>query len=93
MKILKAKQSHPKKQIIAISDLTYVKHNLILEDLLKDKTLINPIEIEKDNHTGEYGANGVLYKKKKYTVFRGSRRVTTALKLGYTHIEAIVINV
>ena len=75
-----------------IDDLTYVKHNLILDDLLKNEELINPIEIKIDNHTGTMGANGVPYAKKKYVVFRGSRRVTTAIKLGYTHIEGVILN-
>ena len=33
-----------------------------------------------------------IYSEKRYSVFRGSQRVQAALKLGYTHIEGIVIN-
>jgi len=90
MKILKAKKKTLQTQILKISDLHYVKHGLVLDDLLKSEELINPIEINIDHHTGTMGAAGIPYEKKKYVVFKGSRRVTTALKLGYTHIEAIV---
>ena len=90
MKILKAKTKQLKTQILKISDLHYVKHGLILDDLLESKELINPIEVNIDHHTGTMGAAGMPYEKKKYVVYKGSRRVTTALKLGYTHIEAIV---
>ena len=37
------------------------------------------------------GAGGIYYTKKHLVVFRGSRRVTTALKLGCTHIEGVII--
>ena len=51
MKILKAKTSHPKKQILKISDLTYIKyyeeHGIYLQDLSKDFNMINPIEINQ----------------------------------------------
>ena len=98
MKLLKAKTLHPKKQTIAISDLSYIKYyesnDMILEDLFKTKELINPIEIEKRqiSKTTRYGANGSLYIEKELVVLKGSQRVTTAKKLGYTHIEGIIIN-
>jgi hypothetical protein len=98
MKLLKAKTLHPKKQTIAISDLSYIKYyesnDMILEDLFKTKELINPIEIEKRqiSKTPRYGANGSLYIEKELVVLKGSQRVTTAKKLGYTHIEGIIIN-
>ena len=38
------------------------------------------------------GVGGVAYSEKKYSVFRGSQRVQAAIKLGYTHIEGVVIN-
>ena len=44
-----------------------------------------------DNHSSVMGAGGVPYAKKHFCVFRGSRRVTTALKLGYTHIEGVIV--
>ena len=98
MKILKAKQSHPKKQIIKISDLSYIKYyennNMVLEDLYNSKELLNPIEIEKRqiSKTPRYGANGSLYIEKELVVLKGSQRVTTAKKMGYTHIEGIIVN-
>ncbi len=98
MKILKAKTLHPKKQTIAISDLNYIKfyenNNMLLEDLYNSKELINPIEIEKRkmSKTPRYGVNGTLYKEKELVVLKGSQRVTTAKKMGYTHIEGIIVN-
>jgi len=98
MKILKAKTSHPKKQTLAISDLNYIKYyennNMVLEDLYNSNELLNPIEVEKrtKSETPRYGANGSLYIEKELVVLRGSQRVTTAKKMGYTHIEGIIIN-
>ncbi len=98
MKILKAKTSHPKKQTIAISDLNYIKYyennNMVLEDLYKSQQLINPIEVEKRtiSKTPRYGVNGTLYIEKELVVLKGSQRVTTAKKMGYTHIEGVIIN-
>ena len=86
MKILKAKQLHPKKQILKISDLSYIKYyennNMVLEDLYNSKELLNPIEIEKRqiSKTPRYGANGSLYIEKELVVLKGSQRVTTAKK-------------
>jgi len=99
MKILKAKTSHPKKTIIKISDLTYIKyyeeHGVYLQDISKDFEMIEPIEINQHtiSETPRYGANGSIYKEKKYSVVKGNQRVTLAKKLGYTHIEGIVLNV
>ena len=49
MKILKAKRSHPKKQILKISDLDYIKYyeenGIYLQDLSKDFEMVEPIEI------------------------------------------------
>ena len=97
MKILKAKTSHPKKTILKISDLTYIKyyeeHGVYLQDLSKDFNMINPIEINqhKISETPRYGANGKLYRERVYGVWKGNQRVTAAVKLGYTHIEGIII--
>ena len=99
MKILKAKQLHPKKQILKISDLSYIKyyeqHGSYLQDLSKDFEMIEPIQINQHeiSKTPRYGANGKLYKEKKYSVVKGNQRVTLAKKLGYTHIEGIILNV
>ena len=89
MKTLIAKNKQKKSKIFKISDLTFVQHNLILDDLLESQELLNPIEVKIDNHSSVMGAGGVPYVKKH---FRGSRRVTTALKLGYTHIEGVIID-
>ena len=98
MKILRSKTSHPKKTTIKISDLTYIKyyeeHNAKLNqgvDMIKD--IMNyPIEVFKHqiSKTQRYGASGTLYKEKLYSVVKGNQRVTQAVKLGYTHIEAII---
>ena len=92
VKILKAKKKLKNSRIFLIEDLTYVKHGLILDDLLKSEELINPIEVREDTHTGTMGANNIPYVLKDFVVYRGSRRVTTALKLGYTHIEGVIID-
>ena len=92
MKTLIAKNKLKKSKIFKISDLTFVQHNLILDDLLESQELLNPIEVKIDKHKGVMGAGGVPYAKKHFCVFRGSRRVTTALKLGYTHIEGVIID-
>ena len=98
MKILRAQISHPKKTILKISDLDYIKyyeqHNAKLTsgvDSIKD-IMINPIEVQKHtiSPTIRYGANGAVYKEKLYTILKGNQRVTQAKRLGYTHIEAIV---
>jgi len=67
---------------------------MVLEDLYNSNELLNPIEVEKrtKSETPRYGANGSLYIEKELVVLRGSQRVTTAKKMGYTHIEGIIIN-
>ena len=103
MKVLKAKTSHPKKQIFQISDLNYnhyyEKNNSKLvngaEDILNGAEMIDPIQVKKysNSNVGErYGANGKIYRERIYGVWKGNQRVTAAIKLGYTHIEGIVIN-
>jgi len=98
MKILKAKTSHHKKTTLKISDLTYIKYyeeyNVKLNqgvDVIKD-IMKYPIEVFKHqvSKTQRYGAGGTLYKEKLYSVVKGNQRVTQAVKLGYTHIEAII---
>ena len=98
MKTLKAKTSHPKKQIYPISELAYIKYyevnEIYLQNLSEPFDMINPIEINKHvvSPTVRYGAGGKIYKEKKYSVVRGNQRVTLAKKLGYTHIEGVIIN-
>ena len=98
MKVLKSKTSHPKKQILKISDLTYntyyEKNNPKLTDGVDDikDMMNNPIEVFKHalSTSQRYGASGKHYKEKLYSVEKGNQRVTQAKRLGYTHIEAIV---
>ena len=102
MKLLKAKTSHPKKQIFQISDLNYnhyyEKNNSKLvngaEDILNGAEMIDPIQVKKysNSNVGErYGANGKIYRERIYGVWKGNQRVTAAVKLGYTHIEGIIV--
>ena len=51
-----------------------------------------PIEVfkHKISKTPRMGAAGKPYAEKLYSVHKGSQRVTRAIQLGYTHIEAIV---
>ena len=102
MKLLKAKTSHPKKQIFQNSDLNYnhyyEKNNSKLvngaEDILNGAEMIDPIQVKKysNSNVGErYGANGKIYRERVYGVWKGNQRVTAAIKLGYTHIEGIII--
>ena len=102
MKILKAKTSHPKKQIFPISDLNYNlyyeknKSKLVngAEEILEGAEMIDPIQVKKYNKskTPRYGAGGKIYREREYGVWKGNQRVTAAKKLGYTHIEGIIIN-
>jgi len=39
-----------------------------------------------------FGALGVKYKEKDLVVLKGSQRITTAIKLGCTHIEGVIVN-
>ena len=98
MKTLKAKISHPRKQILKISDLTYnqhyTKYDVKLDqgvDKIND-IMEQPIEVfrHKISKTPRMGAAGKPYAEKLYSVHKGSQRVTRAIQLGYTHIEAIV---
>ena len=63
-----------------------------LPELLQGENLLNPIEVRKHSYSLQprKGVNGKPYAEKQYSVFRGSQRVQAAIKLGYTHIEAIV---
>ena len=102
MKVLKAKTSHPKKQIFPISELNYnlyyEKNNSKLvngaEDILNGAEMIDPIQIKKytKSKTPKYGAGGKVYRERGYGVWKGNQRVTAAVKLGYTHIEVIILN-
>ena len=98
MKTLKAKTSHPRKQILKISDLTYNQHyhkySVKLDqgvDKITD-VMEQPIEVfkHKVSKTQRMGVSGKPYIEKLYSVHKGGQRVTRAAQLGYTHIEAIV---
>ena len=101
MKVLKAKTSHPKKKIFLISDLNYnlyyTKNNSKLvngaEDILDGAEMIDPIQVKKyvKSSQARYGANGKVYREREYGVWKGNQRVTAAVKLGYTHIEGIIV--
>ena len=95
MKLLKAKLTNPKKIILEISNLVYIKSMTPLPELLNGEELQNPIEVmrHKLSDKPRKGLGGMPYKEKEYSVWRGSQRVQAAKQLGYTHIEGIVINV
>jgi len=99
MKVLKAKTLHPKKQIFPISELNYnlyyEKNNSQLvngaEDILNGADMIDPIQVKKYTPSKTLGALGKPYKQGLLKVIKGSQRVNTAIKLGYTHIEGIYV--
>ena len=91
MKILKAKLSTLNTEIFQISDLAFVKHGFVLEDILNGADMIHPIEVHKCTNQGTIGALGKEYKKNLLKVIKGSQRVTTALQMGYTHIEGYYV--
>ena len=82
MKLLKAKQIHPKKQIFKISELGWVKNGIMLQDILDGKDMEDAVLIEQD-----LNPNYQL----DYFVYKGSSRIEAAVKMGYTHIEGIII--
>jgi len=98
MKTLKARISHPRKQILKISDLSYNQHyhkyNVKLDQGVDEITNImeQPIEVfkHKISKTPRMGVGGKPYTEKTYSVQVGGQRVTRASQLGFTHIEAIV---
>tara|TARA_Y100000004_G_scaffold71674_1_gene80555 strand:+ start:436 stop:651 length:216 start_codon:yes stop_codon:yes gene_type:complete len=65
-----------------------------LPELLAGEQLINPIEVQEHilSEVPRYGAMGIPYIEKQYSVWRGSQRVQAAKQLGYTHIEGVIIN-
>jgi len=94
MKLLKAQSQNPKKITLEISKLQYIKSMTPLPALLMGEELLNPIEVMKHHLSQKprLGAGGVPYEEKEYSVWRGSQRVQAAIRLGYTHIEGVVIN-
>ena len=55
--------------------------------------MIDPIQVKKyvKSSQARYGANGKVYREREYGVWKGNQRVTAAVKLGYTHIEGIIV--
>ena len=62
---------------------------------IEGQEMLNPIEVKKHTYSlsPRKGVGGVPYAEKKYSVWRGSQRVQAAIKLGYTHIEGVIVNV
>ena len=83
MKLLRAKQSHPKKTIFQISKLGYVKNGIMLQDILEGKEMNEAVTIVHDINPNY---------DKEFFVDRGSSRIEAAVKMGFTHIEGIIIN-
>ncbi len=94
MKLLKAKQVNPKKIVLEISKIHFIKSMTPLTELLNGEEMQNPIEVKKHtiSLTPRKGVGGKAYAEKKYSVWRGSQRVQAALQLGYTHIEGVIVN-
>ena len=92
-KTLKAKTGD-NKIVLEIDRIHYIKSMTPHKDILEGEELINPIEVRQHHYslTPRKGVNGVAYAEKQFSVFRGSQRVQAAIKLGYTHIEGIIIN-
>jgi len=65
-----------------------------LKELLEGEEMLYPIQVVRHEVFDKvrYGASGVPYKEKNWSVFKGSQRIQSALKLGYTHIEGIIEN-
>ena len=101
IKVLKAKTSHPHKQIFLISDLTFIKKNPYPNTLDKKKIdnwmsdgMNDPIEVIKHNisPTERRGVGGAIYIEKQYSIKRGSSRINYALANGYDAIEGIIVD-
>ena len=94
MKLLTAKLKVPNKIPISLKDLIYIKSMTPLKELLDGEELQNPIEVKEHivSEVPRYGPMGIPYIEKEYSVWRGSQRVQAAIKLGYTHIEGVIIN-
>ena len=94
MKLLKAQKQVPNKIILEIDKIHYIKSMTPLPELLNGEELQNPIEVRKHAYSSQprKGVGGKSYAEKEYSVFRGSQRVQAAIKMGYTHIEGVIID-
>ena len=94
MKLLKAKLQSTHKIILEINKIHYIKSMTPLSELLNGETLQNPIEVRKYSvsETPRKGVGGKTYAEKEYSVFRGSQRVQAAIRMGYTHIEGVILD-
>lgn len=94
MKLLKAQKQVPNKIILELNKIHFIKSMTPLPELLNGEKLLNPIEVKKHTYslTPRKGVGGKPYAEKKYSVWRGSQRVQAAIKLGYTHIEGVIVN-
>jgi hypothetical protein len=94
MKILKAKKNYLNKQTFQISDLTFIRTAMPLDEIMKGENMIEPIQVVKHtiNDVSRMGANGIPYVEKQYSVYKGNQRIKAALQLGYTYIEGVIIN-
>ena len=94
MKLLTAQKHISNKIILEINKIHYIKSMTPLPELLSGEELQNPIEVRQHSYSlkPRMGVKGKPYAEKQYSVFRGSQRVQAAIKMGYTHIEGVVIN-
>ena len=94
MNLLKAKKTHTDKEVFRISELNIVKNSKPLKELMNNEQMIDPIEVilHLKSNKLRYGSMGIPYIEKRYSVKKGSQRVVAAQKLGYTHIEGIIVN-
>ena len=94
MKLLKAQKQISNKIILEINKIHYIKSMTPLPELLSGEELQNPIEVRQHSYSLQprKGVGGKPYAEKQYSVFRGSQRVQAAIKMGYTHIEGVIIN-
>ena len=81
MKILKALKTQPNSQIFQISNLKYMVTETPSNEILQGAAMINPIEVIEH-----------INAKNRHSVYKGVDMVLAAVKLGYTHIEGVVVN-
>jgi hypothetical protein len=67
---------------------------MALKEIMDGEEMLDPVEIIRHaiSDKPRIGANGTPYIEKEFSVLRGSRRITAALKRGFTHIEGVIVN-